>query len=152
MSGSLQREDGVAFHTPRIVIADDFETLRRGLRSLIGPAVCGEAANGQEAVQKVLELHPDLVILDVGMPVMNGLDASRAIRRVAPQVKILVFSLHDEKGIREQARAAGADAFLPKTALGDKILGTIEQLLAPLELAPHDGNEQRVRLSGPNAS
>lgn len=112
------------------MVADDFETLRRGLKDLPGPAVCGEAANGQEAIQKVLELHPDLVILDWSMPVMNGLEAAKAIISLAPQTKILVFSLHKAKTIKEQALAAGADAFLHKTAKGDEILRIIGELLA----------------------
>ena len=119
---------------PRILIADDFETLRRGLRELLGSAVCGEAENGQEAIQKVLELQPDLVILDWNMPVMNGFEAAKAIRSLAPQTKILVFSLHTEKTIKDQALAAGAHAFLHKTSKGDEILTVIGQLLASAAL------------------
>jgi DNA-binding NarL/FixJ family response regulator len=141
MMGPLQRNDGVPLRTPRIVIADDFETLRRGLRSLLGSAVCGEAENGQEAIQRVLELHPDLVILDWGMPVMSGFEAAKAIRRLAPHMKILIFSLYEEKVVKEQALAAGADAFLSKTARGDDIIRTIEELLMPLRLVSHSGNE-----------
>ena len=119
---------------PRIVIADDFETLRRGLRSLLGSAVCGEAENGQQAIQRVLELQPDLVILDWSMPIMNGFEAAKNIRSLAPQTKILVFSLHSEKAIKDQALAAGADAFLHKTSKEDEILKTIGDLLAPAGL------------------
>jgi DNA-binding NarL/FixJ family response regulator len=135
MTGPLQREDGVPFRGARIVIADDFEMLRRGLKSLLGSAVCGEAENGQEAIQRVRELHPDLIILDWGMPVMNGFEAAKAIRCLAPQTRILVFSLHDERAIKEQALAAGADAFLHKTTRGEEILKTIEELLAPRRLS-----------------
>jgi len=114
---------------PRIVIADDFETLRRGLKSLLGTAVCGEAENGQKAVEKVKELRPDIVILDWTMPVMNGLQAARAIRAFAPGIKIIVFSLHDENIVSQEALQAGADLFLHKTATGEQILNAIAAVM-----------------------
>jgi PleD family two-component response regulator len=80
---------------PRILIVDDVETVRRGLRSILGEAVCGEAENGQEAIHKVMQLHPDVIALDWSMPVMSGLEAARAIRSLAPETKIIVFSIHD---------------------------------------------------------
>jgi DNA-binding NarL/FixJ family response regulator len=137
----------VASRRPRIVIADDFETLRRGLRSLLGPTVCGEAENGQQAIEKVLELSPDLLILDWTMPVMSGLDALKVIRSFAPQTKVLIFSLHDGNAVRETALAAGADEFLNKTAKGEDILKTIARLLAPmtLDLSTHAENDGGAR-------
>jgi DNA-binding NarL/FixJ family response regulator len=114
---------------PRIVIADDFETLRRGLKSLLGSMICGEAENGQQAVEKVMELRPDIIILDFTMPVMNGLEAARRIRSLAPETKIIVFSLHDGDIIKEEALQAGADAFLHKTATGEDILKTIATVM-----------------------
>jgi DNA-binding NarL/FixJ family response regulator len=110
---------------PRIVIADDFEMLRKGLKSLLGSAICGEAENGQQAVERVMELRPDIVILDLTMPVMSGLEAAKIIRSRAPETKIMVFSLHDESTVREEALQAGADVFLHKTATGETILKTI---------------------------
>jgi DNA-binding NarL/FixJ family response regulator len=114
---------------PRIVIADDFETLRRGLKSLLGPAICGEAENGKQAVEKVMELRPDIIILDWTMPVMNGLQAARMIRCLAPETKIIVFSLHDGNTVREEVLQAGADVFLHKTATGEDILKAISALM-----------------------
>jgi DNA-binding NarL/FixJ family response regulator len=110
---------------PRIVIADDFEMLRKGLKSLLGSAICGEAENGQQAVERVMELRPDIVILDLTMPVMSGLEAAKIIRSRAPETKIMVFSLHDGSTVREEALQAGADVFLHKTATGETILKTI---------------------------
>jgi two-component system chemotaxis response regulator CheY len=117
---------------PRIVIADDFETLRRGLKNPLGAAVCGEAENGQKAVEKVKELRPDIVILDWTMPVMNGLQAARAIRAFAPEIKIIVFSLHNENTVRQEAVQAGADLFLHKTATGEQILNAIAAVMTTI--------------------
>ena len=103
------------------------------------------------AIAKVLELHPDLVILDWTMPVMNGLVAAKAIRSLAPETKILVFSLHSADSVKEEALRAGADAFLHKTAKAGDILETIAGLLAPMKLfvdsstVSHSENGGRVR-------
>jgi DNA-binding NarL/FixJ family response regulator len=91
--------------------------------------ICGEAENGQQAVEKVMELHPDIVILDLTMPVMNGLEAARKIRSLAPEVRIIVFSLHDGNIAKEEALQAGAHAFLHKTATGEEILKTIAAVM-----------------------
>jgi DNA-binding NarL/FixJ family response regulator len=104
----------------RIVLADDHEIVRKGIRSLLDGQfsweVCGEAENGREAVNKVKELQPDLVVLDLSMPVMNGIEAAREIRQIAPKIKIIIFSMHDSERIAEEAKRAGADAYLAKTA------------------------------------
>ena len=151
MDGNVPPESG-ALRNPRIVIADDFETLRRGLRSLLGSAVCGEAKNGQEAIQRVLELRPNLVILDWTMPVMSGLEALKAIRSLAPETKILVFSLHSEDAVKEEALRAGADAFLHKTTTGDTILKTIAALLPGMSLLDSATHTQNARPSSTTAS
>ena len=91
--------------------------------------ICGEAENGQDAVAKVEKLKPDAVILDVSMPVMNGLEAAREIRRVSPSTKIVMFSMHDSFQMIETARQAGADAFVLKTAPARELAGTIRDLL-----------------------
>jgi DNA-binding NarL/FixJ family response regulator len=129
MEKAAQQASPVPTRQPRIVIADDFEMLRRGLKSLLGPAICGEAENGQQAVERVKELRPDIVILDWTMPVMNGLQAAQMIRSLAPETKIIVFSLHDGNTVREEALRAGADVFLHKTATGEEILKTIAALM-----------------------
>jgi DNA-binding NarL/FixJ family response regulator len=124
-----QPRDGAHPMKPRILIADDFEALRRGLKAILGTAICGEAENGQQAVEKVLELCPDLVILDWTMPVMGGGEAARSIRTLAPQTKIIVFSLHDERAVRDEALRVGAHAFLHKTAGAEEIVATVRALL-----------------------
>jgi CheY-like chemotaxis protein len=82
----------------RVLIADDHEVMRMGIRNLLqfrsGWSVCAEASNGKEAVDKTLQFHPDVVIMDLTMPVMNGLEAAREIARALPQIPIILFSLH----------------------------------------------------------
>jgi DNA-binding NarL/FixJ family response regulator len=117
----------------RIVLADDHEIVRKGIRSLLDGKfpweVCGEAENGREAVDKVLELKADIVVLDLSMPILNGLEAAREIRAVAPKTKIIIFSMHDSPRIAEEAKRAGADAYLAKTAHFTELQKTIAALL-----------------------
>ena len=116
----------------RIVVADDFGPIRVGLKALLGDTVCGEAANGQEAVEKVLELQPDLILLDLSMPVKDGLQAAREIRNLAPKTKILIFTLYDSLSVRAEAFEVGADAFLRKDSPSDKVLEAVNSLLVPM--------------------
>jgi DNA-binding NarL/FixJ family response regulator len=117
----------------RIVLADDHELIRRGLRSLIETnkdwLICGEAGNGQEAVERVVELKPDLVILDVTMPILNGLQAARQIRDRAPKTKILILSMHDSQQLANEAVRLGADAYLVKSGPQAQLLETIAGLV-----------------------
>lgn len=137
MGISAQQVNPVPSRQPRIVIADDFEMLRRGLKSLLGPAICGEAENGQQAVERVMELHPDIIILDWTMPIMNGIEAARIIRGLAPETKIMVFSMHNGATVKDEALQAGADVFLDKTATGEEILKVITALMGTIaERAP----------------
>src|SRR5208282_523926 len=96
----------------RILIADDHEMLRRGVRNTLQTEldleICGEAVDGQDAVEKVKALQPDLVILDINMPVLNGLVVVRQILRFRPQTKVLVFSVHDSDQTIQEVHAAGA--------------------------------------------
>ena len=117
-----------------ILIADDHGIVRNAIKQMINGhfTVCGEAPNGAEAVEQTLELKPDLVILDFRMPIMNGLDAARTIRKVAPATKIIITSVHDSPVLERQFTEAGAaDAFVPKSSLGRELPRIIEQLLGP---------------------
>ncbi len=82
----------------RVLVADDHEVMRMGIRNLIefrsGWSVCAEASNGQEAVEKTLQFHPDVIIMDITMPVMNGLEAASEITRTQPEIPVILFSLH----------------------------------------------------------
>ena len=106
----------------RILIADDHELIRQGLRKVLeerpGWTVCGEAITGREAVAKARELRPHVVVLDIGMPELNGLEATRQIRRALPNTEVLILTLHDSERLAREAMAAGARGFLLKTDLG----------------------------------
>ena len=91
--------------------------------------ICGEAVNGQEAVDKVKALLPDLVILDINMPVLNGLVAVRQILRFRPQTKIVVFSVHDSTQTVQEVHAAGAHGFISKGKDAQHLLGVVRNVL-----------------------
>jgi CheY-like chemotaxis protein len=116
----------------KILIADDHEAVRRGLRSAVAGAgweLCGEAVHGQDAVEKVQALKPDLIILDLSMPVMNGLDAAREIRKKAPRVKIVGFTMHESVQVREQTTMIGFHALAAKSAPLGNLLATVRSIL-----------------------
>jgi two-component system NarL family sensor kinase len=117
----------------KILIADDHEMLRRGVRNTLQAEpdleICGEAVDGQDAVQKVKALHPDLVILDINMPVLNGLVALRQILRSRPDTKVLVFSVHDSDQTVQEVYAAGAHGFLSKGKDSQDLLRVVRKLL-----------------------
>jgi len=103
----------------RLLIADDHEIVRCGLRALLKShpewEVCAEAVDGQEAVDMARQLRPDIVILDIGMPNMNGLIAARQIRQTQPNQKILVLSVTDEEQLVQEVLAVGARGFVLKS-------------------------------------
>jgi len=117
----------------RILIVDDHEIVRSGLRRLVerqsGWEVCGEAVNGKEAIEKALALNPDLVLMDISMPVMSGIEATRQIRRLSPVTKIVIVSLRDDKSITAEAKNAGADAYVVKACASEILLRTIAAVL-----------------------
>ncbi|MGH9734364.1 MAG: response regulator [Candidatus Acidiferrales bacterium] len=116
----------------RILIADDHEAVRRGLKSALtgaGWVVCGEAVDGREAIQKAKELKPDLIILDVTMPNLGGLDAAREILKSGVGAKILMFTMHESRQIREETAALGVHALAVKSAPLSTLLATIDSLL-----------------------
>lgn len=121
----------------RVLIADDHPRSRRGLRALLAtlPAikVIGEAADGQEAINLVETYQPDVVLMDAQMPGMDGLEASRCIKRQWPQVKIIMLTVYNAR--RSEANAAGIDVFLAKGCP----IETLWSALASTE-APHHFN------------
>jgi len=116
----------------RILIADDHEMIRRGVRSVLESRrdvdVC-EAQNGAEAVEKTKEMNPDLVILDVSMPVLDGFTAARQIKEVSPLTRILMFSLHRTEAFVKVAQKIGVSGYLTKTEDAQTLLNAVEAAL-----------------------
>ena len=116
----------------RILVADDHEVVRRGLCALLRNQpewdVCGEAADGREAVVRVLSLKPDVVIMDIGMPNLNGLEATRQILKMNPLVKVLILTLHDSDQVVQEVLNAGARGFLLKTDAARDLVAAVDAL------------------------
>jgi len=122
----------------RVLIADDHEAVRRGLRSAVwgaGWQVCGEATNGREAIAKVRELAPDVVILDVSMPVMGGLEAAPEILKSSPNTKVVAFTMHESQQIRNEMARIGVHGLAIKSAPLSNLLDTIRSVLPKNEEA-----------------
>ena len=114
----------------RILLADDHPLVRRGIRTLLGAPsgwqVCGEAANGREALEKVTELKPDILILDLNMPELNGLEVTRRVRKILPQVEILVLTVQDSEQVMRQVLQAGARGYMLKSDAGNELVTAVE--------------------------
>ena len=114
----------------RILLAHDHEIVRRGLRSLIegqsGWEVVAEAADGREAVEAARKLEPDVIVLDIGMPELNGLEATRQIRATVQHAEILILTMHESEQLIRDVLAAGARGYLLKTDAGRDLVSAIE--------------------------
>ena len=123
----------------RILIVDDHEIVRRGVRTVFANTdsfeVCGEAQNGMEAIRMVPELSPDVVILDLSMPGMNGFETAEKIRLIKPSIKIVFFSVHE---IPTTARWVGADAFVSKSSPLQELALMVNRVLQPGRSEEHD--------------
>jgi len=120
------------YQNARILVVDDNALLRNGVSTLLQNEnwnVCGEAENGKQAIEKVLALKPDLVLMDLNMPVMNGVEATKQIRRLAPSTKIVVLSMHKSQEIETQAKGAGAEAYVNKSTPFEDLSRVIRQML-----------------------
>jgi len=104
-------------HLGTVLVADDSPTVRQvlsGVFEAVGFDACVEAKNGNEAVQQAAEHRPDLIVLDLSMPMMNGLDAARTLKRSLPTTPIILFTMYTEGLTAEEARAAGISSVVPK--------------------------------------
>lgn len=119
--------------TTRILIADDHAILRSGLRLLIekqsGLSVIGEASDGSEALTKARELQPDLILLDLNMPGLDGLAALPLLRREVPKARLLILTMHDDASYLQQALRSGASGYVLKKAVDNELLMGIEAVM-----------------------
>src|SRR5262244_861779 len=115
-----------------ILIVDDNAQLRTLMREVVaeesGLHVVGAAADGAEAMRLVQELRPDIVLLDLVMPQVSGLEVLQWIKAERPEIKVIIMTVHDEDAYRQAAEASGADAFLLKKTLGTALVPTIQRL------------------------
>jgi DNA-binding NarL/FixJ family response regulator len=120
----------------RVVLADDEAVVRRGLRTRLhlepDIEVIGEASTGAEVLRLAQALRPDVVLMDVQMPEMDGIAATAALRRLVPQTAVVMLSIHDDAQTRARAQAAGAVAFVEKRGGTDTLLTAIRQAAGPV--------------------
>jgi DNA-binding NarL/FixJ family response regulator len=116
----------------RILLADDHDIVRRGLKELLeeqpGWSVCAEAANGRRAVELALEHRPQVAVVDLSMPELNGLEATRRIRQVAPETEVLVFTMHESEDLVREVLSAGARGYLLKSDAALQLVPAVESL------------------------
>jgi DNA-binding NarL/FixJ family response regulator len=118
--------------TVRILVADDHQVVRTGLRALLeskaGWEVCAEAANGREAVEKAGQLKPDVAVLDIGMPLLNGVEATRQIRKLSPQTEVLILTMHDSELLVQEVLGAGAHGYILKDDADRNLVAAVDAL------------------------
>jgi DNA-binding NarL/FixJ family response regulator len=116
----------------RILVADDHHVVRTGLRTLLetktGWQVCAEAANGREAVEKAGELKPDVAVLDIGMPLLNGVEATRQIRKLSPKTEVLILTMHDSEMLIQEVLEAGARGYILKDDADRNLIAAVSAL------------------------
>jgi len=119
----------VTNHSIQIFLADDHTIVRHGLAKLLeaepGFKVIGEAENGREAIRKVTELEPDIVLMDISMPLLNGIEATRHIRKALPRTKIIILSMHSHNRYISELFSLGVSGYLLKDASGDDIIKAV---------------------------
>ena len=117
--------------TIRILLVDDQSNIRRGLRMRLGiesdMEVVGEATTGEAAVETATALQPDVIVMDVEMPGMGGIAATRTVRAAVPACSVVMLSLYDDSATRALARSAGAADFVAKHSMGESLLGAIRR-------------------------
>ena len=116
----------------RILIADDHHVVRTGLRALLeskaGWQVCAEATNGREAVEQAGQLKPDVAVLDIGMPLLNGVEATRQIRKLSPQTEVLILTMHDSELLVQEVLEAGAHGYILKDDADRNLIAAVDAL------------------------
>jgi two-component system nitrate/nitrite response regulator NarL len=118
----------------RILIADDHEVVRQGIRTILSSRpdweICGEAVNGQEAINLASQLQPDAIIMDITMPVMSGLEAARQITKTKGSAPILIFTMHESRSLADSVQETGARGFVFKSRAARDLIRALELLLS----------------------
>ncbi len=119
--------------TVRILVVDDHEVVRRGIRTLLeaqrGWIVCGEAATGSEALKQAKTLKPDVIVLDISMPELDGVEATRQIRKAVPEAGVLILTMHETDEVLREVLRAGASGYVAKSDAGDDLVAGVKALV-----------------------
>lgn len=129
---------------PRVLLADDHPLFLAGLRSLLETEceVVGAVADGRSLVENALRLHPEVIVMDIGLPLLNGIDAARQIKRELPEVKILFLTMHGNLGYLKNALAAGASGYVLKTSAREELLSAVQDVVRNrIHVSPGFGEE-----------
>lgn len=117
----------------RILLADDHDVVRQGLRTILRARpewqICGEAANGKEAIDAAQRLQPDIIVLDITMPVMSGLEATEEMQKLHLDTHVLIFTMHDSRSLVRALKKAGAEGYVLKSHAARDLIPAIEKLL-----------------------
>ncbi len=117
----------------QILVAEDHDVMRRGLRDLLlehpGWVVCAEATNGREAVELSVQLHPDVAVLDISMPELNGMEATRRIRKQSPMTEVLIFTVYETDQLVREVIRAGAHGYVLKSDAALHLISAVESLI-----------------------
>jgi DNA-binding NarL/FixJ family response regulator len=138
----------------KILIVDDHDVVRQGVRSIISKArpqweIVGEASDGQEAVQAALNLKPDVVVLDVTMPVMNGLEAASRIVKSGIGSRVLILTMHESERLYADVREVGAHGYVQKSQAGRDLIHAIDLLLAGGSFFESEAKQKREESTKP---
>ena len=116
---------------PRVLIADDHTLVVEALETLLAPMceIVGRVADGRALLAAVREHHPDLVVIDIGMPLLNGLDAARQVRQIDPSIRLVFVTMNEDPDLAAEAFRAGASAYLLKRSAGSELLAAIREVM-----------------------
>lgn len=117
----------------KILVADDHEVVRQGIRAILQARpeweICGEAIDGREAISLAKQLHPDVIIMDITMPHLSGLEASQEIAKLQLPSRVLIFTMHDSKSLDPSVRRAGAHGYVVKSRAARDLIAALDRLL-----------------------
>jgi len=117
----------------RILVVDDHEVVRQGVRAILQARpdweICGEAIDGREAIRLTKELHPDVVVMDITMPHLSGLEASQEIAKLQLPSRVLIFTMHESKNLAPSVQRAGAQGYVVKSRAAQDLIDAIDRLL-----------------------
>ena len=119
---------------PKVLVVDDHAFIRRGVRSILEPfpewELCGEAENGQQAIEMTAQLHPAVVVMDVSMPVLDGITAAEAIKRAHPETHVILLTLHNSQELLRRGFQAGARGYVLKSDADEELLKALRVVVA----------------------